>query len=237
MSSKFCGKCGAAMARPEDRFCTGCGAPQEPRSGGRGRLTAPLALLLVLGVGLLFLGVGAVTAAWLRGLADKPKGTPVASTQRLQGRGDEGSEAFDQREPEDSREAAGNHSNGAPSTGISDSPEGVLGHERTPSGDNAHLASCEFRLRSIASALEIYHTDEGFYPGALNAGFFQQMGWTEEPTCPSSNTAYTYGPTADLHDFVLSCDGGIHSVVLGGSVDPGYPQYAPAVGLLRKPLP
>ncbi len=99
---------------------------------------------------------------------------------------------------------------------------------------NAHLSRCEFNLRAMASVIELYHTENHVYPTALNASFFMSQMGRSAPTCPSSGTTYGYTLSADGKEYTISCDNGIHYVVLQGVVAPGYPQFSPNGGIKLK---
>lgn len=100
------------------------------------------------------------------------------------------------------------------------------------------LAACESNIKNLATALEMYATDNtGTYPTELvtltssNAG----GGYMKTiPVCPSYRDASSYGYTmATMPDnFTMYCSGP-SSHVSAGSIN-GYPQYAPGQGLILK---
>jgi len=105
----------------------------------------------------------------------------------------------------------------------------------------AQWTACGQGERSIASALESYHADQGSYPTNLttltttNPVYISLL-----PTCPSiPSTPYSYQPgnsnsgTNAVYDtYTIACPG-IHYQVLP-DIQKGYPQYNPGGGLLLK---
>ncbi|MEQ8191261.1 MAG: prepilin-type N-terminal cleavage/methylation domain-containing protein [Candidatus Eremiobacterota bacterium] len=100
------------------------------------------------------------------------------------------------------------------------------------------LAACESNIKNLATALEMYATDNtGTYPNELvtltssaaGGGYMKTI-----PLCPSSRLATSYG--YDVHttpdNFTMNCTGA-NAHLSAGSTN-GYPQYAPGQGLIVK---
>ena len=100
----------------------------------------------------------------------------------------------------------------------------------------AQFTSCIFNLRSIASALENYHTDKGTYPAESDWDkIYEGEGGNPpyinpEPLCPSNKSRYGYEVSSDGHNYTIYCNG-IHHLIIK-SVARGYPQYNAAIGLI-----
>jgi type II secretion system protein G len=99
------------------------------------------------------------------------------------------------------------------------------------------LAACESNIKNLATALEMYATDNtGTYPTTLTqltsgvgGGYMKTI-----PLCPSSRSANSYGYSAATvpDNFTNWCQG-TSSHASAGMVN-GYPQYAPGQGLILK---
>lgn len=90
------------------------------------------------------------------------------------------------------------------------------------------LAACKSNLKNIATALEMYATDnDGRYPGAIAIGTFTPDYLRTVPTCPAATTTYTYTKnTTGADAFTVWCANttNVHSGVAGitGSSSPYY---------------
>jgi len=108
---------------------------------------------------------------------------------------------------------------------------------------SAHFAACESNLKKLATALDIYASENnGVYP----AGFYKLLEESKNkepymskiPDCVKSNkfydkkdlTSYEYTVSKDFKNFTIWCtQGHLNS---GGPT--GYPQYSPSQGLILK---
>ena len=104
------------------------------------------------------------------------------------------------------------------------------------------LADCESNIKNIATALEMYSTDNtGTYPESLDdltkivvddRGVSVGPYMKTIPLCPASKSPSSYGyKSAVVPDyFTLWCKGD-HTHEAAGELD-GYPQYAPGRGMV-----
>ena len=100
------------------------------------------------------------------------------------------------------------------------------------------LAACESNIKNLATALEMYATDNtGTYPTALVQLTVQTAGggyMKTIPLCPSSRLNPSYGYTsATVPDNFTSYCSGTSAHASAGETN-GYPQYAPGQGLILK---
>lgn len=99
------------------------------------------------------------------------------------------------------------------------------------SKNQGRLSACKQNVRSMASAIESYATDnQGRYPSALNRlrpNFISAL-----PTCPvtQTSTAYEtgYESATSPDNYTISCAGSNHTTV---GLPANYPQYNAATGL------
>lgn len=99
----------------------------------------------------------------------------------------------------------------------------------------AHLANCQSNIRTIATAAELYRTDNNAYPpsGAVAPGnpiFDLSFINPDAVKCPSNGSNYTL-EVMDEH-YTVVCNG-LHHLLL--SVSPGYPQFSPTRGQMLNP--
>ncbi|MEQ8223605.1 MAG: prepilin-type N-terminal cleavage/methylation domain-containing protein [Candidatus Eremiobacterota bacterium] len=100
------------------------------------------------------------------------------------------------------------------------------------------LAACESNIKNLATALEMYATDNtGTYPSGLTTLTSSASGggyMKTIPLCPSSRLASSYGYSmATVPDnFTMYCSG-TNAHLSAGSTN-GYPKYAPGQGLIVK---
>ena len=104
--------------------------------------------------------------------------------------------------------------------------------------DSGHLAACDSNIKNLATALEMYGTDnKGVYPLKLDkltevtgtGGYMKII-----PICPSSRKVPSYGYiSASVPDnYTIWCTG--VKAHIGAGIPGGYPQYAPGWGLILK---
>ena len=100
------------------------------------------------------------------------------------------------------------------------------------------LTACKSNLKNIATALEMYASDNtGQYPKSLD-GLFPKSYLRRIPSCPSSGTDhdYTYEVTTKPDNFSMTCKGDHANAYKGFNADPhGFPQYHSEQGLLDHP--
>ena len=115
--------------------------------------------------------------------------------------------------------------------------------EMTNETSLGELAACESNLKNIATALEMYATDNrGDYPLSLDyltepvAGGGSYM--RSIPVCPSCGKDYIYKMELSPDNFLLMC-GGENAHIETDTVDEGhFPIYSPGEGIaLRGPVP
>ncbi|MCE7870130.1 prepilin-type N-terminal cleavage/methylation domain-containing protein [bacterium CPR1] len=98
------------------------------------------------------------------------------------------------------------------------------------------LTSCKSNLKNIATALEMYSTDNvGMYPGGL--GTLTPNYLKIIPNCPSAQADQYTGAyfQATLPDaFSVSCGGGPNHSAANVTVA-NYPQYSSYQGLIERP--
>jgi len=109
------------------------------------------------------------------------------------------------------------------------------------SKSGGYLAACESNLKNIATALEMYATDnEGYYPPSLE---YLKMNITPSggsyvkwlPLCPSCKKPYNYEYADHPDNFTLCCGGGQAHIATGTVSSEGYwPQYTPGKGIELK---
>ena len=101
-----------------------------------------------------------------------------------------------------------------------------------------HFA-CESNLKNIATALEMYATDnEGKYPPSLRLlvenSDYQYI--KKIPVCPSSHSSYGYEVSQDSYNFTLWCGKErSHSKTYPYNKNGCWPQYTPGEGIILKP--
>jgi hypothetical protein len=93
------------------------------------------------------------------------------------------------------------------------------------------VGACASNLKNIATALEMYSTDnKGAYPTALAALTPNYLKFS--PNCPSANQD-TYSATYEVRtapdNFTLACQGHHHQ---GSKYPADYPQYSSQTGLI-----
>jgi len=97
----------------------------------------------------------------------------------------------------------------------------------------AQLSNCQNNERSLAAALENYHTREGAYPADLNANFLSAYMAKGAVVCPSNRRDYTLSVSPDAHAYTIICHGA-HFLGLPGLVGEDYPQFSPTFGIQLK---
>lgn len=97
----------------------------------------------------------------------------------------------------------------------------------------AQLSNCQNNERSIAAALENYHTREGVYPSVLNTQFLSAYMAKAAVVCPSNKTSYDMDVSTDGHSYTIICRGA-HYLGLPGLVGQNYPQFSPTFGIQLK---
>lgn len=87
------------------------------------------------------------------------------------------------------------------------------------------LAACESNLKNIATALEMYSTDnKGYYPKQLQEVVPNYL--KELPSCPTTKAEYSYTLNADTNKYEIVCTGKHEGLPVG------YPRYTSDKGLL-----
>ncbi len=125
------------------------------------------------------------------------------------------------------------------STSLSSKMAASLGqtlHSLTKVRGHEHATACKSNLRNIATALEMYTTDNaGRYPTSLSV--LARDGWYLKsiPTCPAAGCdtySASYRSATDPDAYTLFCQGANHANV-GYPAD--YPQYDSNQGLIESP--
>lgn len=100
------------------------------------------------------------------------------------------------------------------------------------------LTTCKGNCRNLATAVEMYASDNGgYYPGKL-AQLLQGKYLKAIPTCPMAGRAtYTDYVAEGKKNFSFSCVGNNHAVAYSGLDRPcdNYPRYNGEQGLLDHP--
>ena len=100
------------------------------------------------------------------------------------------------------------------------------------------LTACKFNLKNLATALEMYASDnKGQYPKSLD-GLIPKNYLRRIPSCPSSGTDhdYTYEVVRKPDNFSMTCKGDHANAYKGFDGNPhGFPQYNSEHGLLDHP--
>jgi type II secretory pathway pseudopilin PulG len=112
---------------------------------------------------------------------------------------------------------------------------GVLIPNFVRARSKSQLTACQAGLKSIATALEVYGTENsGHFPLSLNAltpNYLKSM-----PTCPSVHSdtySTTYVSASNPDQFTMICGTLGHT---GAGVNiPNYPQYTSINGLIEQP--
>ncbi len=100
------------------------------------------------------------------------------------------------------------------------------------------LAACESNIKNLATALEMYATDNtGTYPASLGVLTSSTSGggyMKTIPICPSfrATSSYAYSAVSVPDNFTMYCSGANAHASAGTTT--GYPQYAPGQGLIVK---
>ncbi|MEQ8221530.1 MAG: hypothetical protein ABRQ37_04455, partial [Candidatus Eremiobacterota bacterium] len=103
---------------------------------------------------------------------------------------------------------------------------------------SGQLAACESNIKNIATALEMYATDnKGDYPPSLeylleNTSPSGTNYMKTLPLCPASRLKYGYILDNNPNNFTMWCNG-VNTHINAGMGN-GYPQYAPGQGLIFK---
>lgn len=95
----------------------------------------------------------------------------------------------------------------------------------------AQLSGCEGNLKNIATALEMYATDNGgAYPANITDNLFVGIYTRVIPTCPTGSV-YTYNTASPYDNYSVFCTSttSTHQQVLG--LLQNRPQYDPISGL------
>ena len=103
------------------------------------------------------------------------------------------------------------------------------------------LAACESNIKNIATALEMYATDNNmYYPPSLDyltegRGTYGAI-MKNLPVCPSCQKSYTYTPIneEENHDYILECSEANVHLNTGNVGEGNFPQYKPGKGLILK---
>lgn len=97
----------------------------------------------------------------------------------------------------------------------------------------AQLSNCQNNERSLAAALENYHTREGVYPSDLNPQFLSNYMAKATVVCPSNQSSYAMNVSADGHAYTIVCHGA-HYLGLPALVGQNFPQFSPTFGIQLK---
>ncbi len=95
------------------------------------------------------------------------------------------------------------------------------------------LTSCKSNLKNMATALEMYSTDNvGVYPTTGNLANLTPNYLKIIPNCPSAQAnTYVYSANTNPDAFSLNCGGLNHSAA---NTPADYPQYSSYQGLLER---
>jgi serine/threonine protein kinase len=101
---------------------------------------------------------------------------------------------------------------------------------------SGQLAACESNIKNIATALEMYGTDnKGAYPPSLeylvkplpSASYMKTL-----PLCPACRLSYSYSVNNNIQNFTIWCNGKGSHRYAGLPHNECYPQYTPERGLI-----
>lgn len=92
---------------------------------------------------------------------------------------------------------------------------------------------CKSNLKNIATACEMYATDNGdHYPlniADLTYGYKQQPYLKEIPTCPTCNSSYSYEVHSNPNVYTLQCNGDHRKL----GIEENYPKFTCTMGIIE----
>lgn len=95
------------------------------------------------------------------------------------------------------------------------------------------LERCKSNLKNIATACEMYATDNGdHYPlniVDLTYSYGQQPYLKKIPTCPTCNSPYSYEVHSNPNVYTLQCNGDHRKL----DIEESYPQFTCTMGFIR----
>ncbi len=92
---------------------------------------------------------------------------------------------------------------------------------------HAQLSSCKQGIHNVATAMEQYHTYYNKYPDSLEVLY--KNNFIQPYACPSNQAGYGLQVDAAQKAYTIYCNG-IHHLIFGDQVGPGYPQWSGVSG-------